>query len=94
MSIYHFSYLWNTLMGLIITVAVSHLIKIFTKSNESEEEIDIKLLAPFARRFVKQSEKLKEVIMTEKCKYVAITHNFKNPDVETAVDNDDLKITT
>lgn len=94
MSIYHFSYLWCTLIGVTITIGTAHLVILCTKSNVDEEEVDEKLLAPFARRFVsKKSLKAKEAEMSEK-KLIVVTHNFKNSNVESALDNEELKVTS
>lgn len=51
-NVYHISYLWYTLMGAMITIAVA-LVVTFALGANDPRKIDRKLLAPCVRRFIK-----------------------------------------
>lgn len=50
--IYRLSYLWYTLMGSAVAILVGVLVTWFTKPNDPAD-VDLKLLAPFIRKWVK-----------------------------------------
>lgn len=63
-AIYHISYIWYTLFGACITIAVS-LIASFTIGANDPRKIDPKLLAPFVRRMLRTDIKREEPLGTE-----------------------------
>lgn len=73
-----------------ITVVVSNLLLLIGKSDENDVELNLRLLAPFARQFVKQPTKSKETEMMNS-NFTIVTHKFKINNVESAVDHDEEK---
>lgn len=63
-TIYHISYLWYTLLGAMITIAVSAVVSAISGFNDPRE-MDPKLFAPFVRKYLKLELKREEPLGTE-----------------------------
>lgn len=63
-AIYHISYLWYTLFGALITIAVSVIVSFISGFNDPRK-MDAKLFAPFIRKVLKLNMKREEPLGTE-----------------------------
>lgn len=63
-AIYHISYLWYTLFGALITIAMSFIVSLISGFNDPRK-IDPKLIAPCMRKLLKMNLKREEPLGTE-----------------------------
>lgn len=63
-AIYRISYMWYTLLGALITIAVAAIVSFITGFN-NPREMDAKLFAPFIRKWLRLNDKRVEPVGIE-----------------------------
>lgn len=81
-EIYHISYMWYTLLGALLTIAVATIVSFIIGPNDPHK-IDPQLLAPFVRRILRKDIKREDPVGTENDFRFASNLNLKTVSIFT-----------